>query len=146
MPSLPFCNTLPETLKQVSVVQTEVNFVEIYKNQPLFADVDSCLRAQGFVFHCFTYFGKRAMRPLMVNNNPYAAINQTLWADAVYVKPFGGLLSGSSPKDLLKSAVLLHTIYGSFDLTAKALQDYDRFAGTNLMNAYFGKISEKLAA
>lgn len=135
-----------ETLKHVNVVQTEVNFVEIYKNQPLFADVDRCLRAQGFVFHYFTYFGKRAMRPLLIDNNPYASINQMLWADAVYVKPFGSLLNGASPQSLLKRAILLHTIYGSYDLTARALQDYDRCAGTSLMNAYFGKLSEKLAA
>lgn len=135
-----------ETLKNVSVVQTEVNFVHIYKDQPLFADVDICLRAQGFMFHSFMSFGKRAMRPLMIDNNPYSSLNQILWSDAIYVKPFGGLLKGASPSALLKSAILLHTLFDSFDLAARALLDYDRFANTSLVNSYFSKLSERLAA
>jgi len=43
-------------LKTSVIVQVEVEFVEMYKGQPLFADVDSFLRSQGFQFHCFDVF------------------------------------------------------------------------------------------
>ncbi len=135
-----------ETLKHVSVIQAEVNFVPIYKDQPLFADVDSYLRGQGFIFHCFLGFGKRAMRPLMIDNNPYSSLNQMLWSDAVYLKPFGNFLDRVSPESLLKRALLLHTIFDSFDLAARALQDYDRFAGTALLQSYVNKLTQRLAA
>jgi hypothetical protein len=40
-----------ERLRDVLVVHTEVEFLPLYKKQPLFADIDSFLRAQGFAFH-----------------------------------------------------------------------------------------------
>ena len=42
-----------ETLKYCLIVQTEVEFVPLYEDQPLFAEVDQCLRSHGFMFHRF---------------------------------------------------------------------------------------------
>ena len=60
-----------EVLKGVSVVEVEVEFVELYQAQPLFADVDAALRARGFVFHRFSSLQGRCMKPLSVKGNPY---------------------------------------------------------------------------
>ena len=38
-------------LADVTVIQTEVSFVELYKKQPFFSDIDSYLRSRGFVLH-----------------------------------------------------------------------------------------------
>lgn len=135
-----------ETLKHVSIIQTEVNFVPLYQDQPLFADVDRFIRAQGFVFHTFLGFGRRALSPLLVNNDPFAALNQMLWSDAVYTKPFGSALNGAPPVKLLKRAILFHTLFNSFDFTARAFHDYDRLAGTNLLNTYVASIADRKAA
>jgi len=41
------------------LIQTEVEFVELYKGQPMFADVDIFLRASGFQFHTLnSFFGR----------------------------------------------------------------------------------------
>ncbi len=37
-----------EILDKVKLILVEIEFVELYKNQPLFADIDSFLRANGF--------------------------------------------------------------------------------------------------
>ena len=74
-----------ETLKSCLVIQTEVEFVQLYEDQPLFADVDQLLRGQGFMFHQFSGLQGRTYKPLMLNNNPYAMMSQALWSDAIYV-------------------------------------------------------------
>lgn len=43
-------------------VHIEVSFIEKYKGQPLFRDVDSYLAARNFTFHCFTGYGTRSPR------------------------------------------------------------------------------------
>ena len=76
-----------ERLRDVLVVHTEVEFLPLYKNQPLFADIDSLLRDQGFAFHTMIPFG-RTFKPMVVNNDGSAWVRQILWADAVYVRDF----------------------------------------------------------
>lgn len=44
-----FKGTRPEHLRDTLAIQTEVEFTELYKGQPLFGDVDTYLRGQGFV-------------------------------------------------------------------------------------------------
>ena len=56
-------------LSRALVIQTEVEFVELYRGQPMFADVDQLLRRSGFQFHTFTGFGSRAFKPLAKKND-----------------------------------------------------------------------------
>ncbi len=126
---------LPNTL----VIQTEVEFVELYKNQPLFADVDRFLRSQGFQFHKFLGYGGRTFKPLMTEN-PYTG-NQFLWSDAIYVRDWMKL-EELSLMQLKKYAILAHEVVRSLDLAYLILSELDRRAGTN----YIGKYEERLFA
>jgi hypothetical protein len=74
-------------LADILVVHVEVEFLPLYKNQPLFADIDAFLRAQGFAFHTMKPYG-RTFKPAILNNDIYAQLNQLIWADAVYVRDF----------------------------------------------------------
>jgi FkbM family methyltransferase len=135
-----------ETLKHVSIVQAEVSFAPLYEDQPLFADVDTCLREQGFVFHTFKGFGSRMLKPFASESSPYAGLQQILWTDAVYAKPFGPSPEDLSPDILLKRAILFHTIYHSYDFTARALQAYDELTGQALLPAYGASLNAQQAA
>ena len=135
-----------ETLNNVCIVQTEVSYVPLYKDQPLFAEVDQFLRAEGFLLHAILGFGQRSLKPLVVNNDPYASLNQVLWSDVVYVRPFWDLPKPASPSTLLKSAILMDLVFNSCDFAARAFSEYDRFAGTNLASAYVANLGERLAA
>merc|ERR1712083_1207607 len=75
-------------LRDVLVLHTEVEFVEMYEKQPLFAEVDQFLRRAGFVFHRFASIHGRPMKPVHVTANPLQPISQQLWADAVYIRDF----------------------------------------------------------
>lgn len=124
-----------KTLENVSVLQCEVEFLEIYKDQPLFADVDTFLRSQGFCFMKFTYIAGRPFKPLAINNNPYQPICQQLWADAVYVKDFRE--RQHLKERILKSAsFILHEFYGGYDLANLFLQELDRRHNTTLSTDY----------
>jgi FkbM family methyltransferase len=124
-----------ETLKSCLVIEAEVEFVQLYEDQPLFADVDQLLRTQGFMFHRFSGLQGRTYKPLMLNNNPYAAMSQTLWSDAIYVPDLARLDSLESPA-LIKLAALLHEIYRSFDLSHLVLAAHDRRWGTFYTQRY----------
>lgn len=127
-------------LADALVVHTEVEFVEMYKGQPLFAEVDQRLRKSGFVFHRFAGLAGRTFKPLVVNHDINVALSQTLWGDAVYVKDFMAF-DRLPPEKLLRLAVILHLVYGSYDLALRALQAYDRQSASAIAQNYFQRLT-----
>jgi len=119
------------TLKDVVLMVSEVEFVPIYVGQPLFGDVCAHLDANGMMFHKFLGVAGRALRPVVVSNNPNAP-SQHMWSDAVFVRNVQEVPELSLPK-LLKMGVLAY-LYGSPDLAYYCFQCYDRAAGTSLAN------------
>lgn len=121
-------------LQETLVIQTEVEFVELYKDQPLFADVDSYLRSIGFQFFHLKGAGCRSFKPLAPNGNKYLG-NQFLWSDAVYLRDWLhlGLLSDDKLK---KYAILADALFKSYDLVHFLLKELDRRNGTELANSY----------
>jgi FkbM family methyltransferase len=117
-----------KALRNAVVVHCEVEFVPMYKGQPLFGDVDAALRAQGFLFHSFVSMSGRAFKPFMAPGEPHRPLRQSLWADAVYVKDFDNLAT-LTPEQLLKMATVLHEVYSSWDLVSLVLANYDAKVG-----------------
>lgn len=125
----------PRILADAVVVQTEVEFVPLYRGQPLFADVDQHLRRAGYSFHRFSGMAGRTFKPLVINNDLSRMASQLLWAEAVYVKDFMALES-LTPEKLLRLAVILHVVYKSVDLAIQALAAYDAKLKGNLAEMY----------
>jgi FkbM family methyltransferase len=128
-----------DRLRNILAVHIEVEFVPIYKDQPLFADIDSFLRANGFVFHTLAPFG-RTFKPVLINNDPFGWARQILWADAVYVRDFMNFAE-LAPVSLLKLAAILHEVYQSVDLAALALETYDRLTNSDVLKVYLKRLS-----
>jgi len=129
-----------ETLAATLVVHVEVEFVPLYEGQPLFAEVDQCLRRNGFSFHRFAGIAGRAFKPLVANNNINGMLSQALWADAVYVRDFMNF--GRLGQDqLLKLAFILHDVYNSCDLAMVALSEVDKKCGSNLTRRYLALLT-----
>jgi FkbM family methyltransferase len=123
-------------LEKCLIVQCEVEFVQLYEGQTLFADVDRLLRESGFMFHRFLDLHGRTYKPLMVNNDPNISLSQVLWSDAVYV-PDLSRLDRLEPDSLIKLAALLHEVYGSCDLCHVVLAAHDRQCGSSYSQRYF---------
>jgi len=67
----------------VLAIQIEVEFSHLYANQPLFSDVDSFLRKQGFsLFDLACTRCIRSRSPIHTRRHP----GQLLWADAFYFR------------------------------------------------------------
>jgi FkbM family methyltransferase len=122
-------------LATVGVVQCEVEFVELYQDQPLFADVDKFLRSQGFCFLKFACLMGRPYKPLSLSRNPNNGISQTLWGDAIYVKDFRQRRLHDS-RVLRSAAFVLHQMYGAYDLAHLFIEELDRRDGSSLASDY----------
>lgn len=116
------------------VIQTEVEFLELYENQPLFADVDTHLRSRGFSLVKFLGFGTRSIKPAIINNNINVG-NQLLWADALYMRNWIDT-STFSPDQLIKLAIIANDIYGLLDFSFYMLNQLDARMGSNYAQTY----------
>lgn len=124
-----------KALADALVIWTEVEFVELYEGQPLFAEVEQFLRAQGFIFHCFTGIVPRSFKPLILKDNPYAGIKQAIWSDAVFVRDFQKL-DRLSNQQLKKLAAILDTVVQSPDFCLLVLKELDQREGSQLADDY----------
>ncbi|MGH8765633.1 MAG: hypothetical protein ACRET8_07930, partial [Burkholderiales bacterium] len=113
---------------------TEACFAQLYRNQPLFGDLDRHLRSHGFAFLKFIYFGGHPFKPL-AHRDGSSRHNQPLWCDVVYVRDYT-MLDGLAPGQLLKFAAILHENYDAVGLASAALGAYDRKSGTALQAKY----------
>lgn len=107
-------------LKDTVVIQTEVSFVPLYKDQPCFGEMDLILRELGFLPHSVTGTKIWPLSPMVVGNMPNRGIRQLLETDMVYVRDFSkaGNMTVEQWKHL---ALIAHHCYGSYDLTLKAI-------------------------
>ena len=130
-----------EKLRDAVVIETETEFVPLYKEQPLFADVQTRLGALGFYLHKLVDVGGRTFRPVRNEPRPYRAISQLLWADAVFVRRFTDL-AALSDTQLLKAALVLHEVYRSFDLVIHLLGELDRRQNSALATRYANSLGK----
>jgi len=109
-----------EKLRNAVAIHTEVSFMPLYKDQPLFGQVDVELRDQGFVPHRFAYIKNCIIAPTRINGDPRQPLHQLLEADVVYVRDFTRpeLMSDEQLKQLCLIADL---VYGSKDLTFRCM-------------------------
>ncbi|PKL49100.1 MAG: hypothetical protein CVV42_07130 [Candidatus Riflebacteria bacterium HGW-Riflebacteria-2] len=131
-----------KVLKNVLVIQTEAEWVPLYKNQPLFAELEIFLRSQGFAVHRTMGFGTRSFKPIIMDGNINLGL-QHLWSDVIFVRDFTRL-DLLNPQQLLKMAVILHEVYRSYDLALILLQEYDRHKHSGLSNTYMTKLTNTL--
>src|ERR1051326_4625679 len=69
-------------LANTLVVECEVEFVPLYRDQPLFGDVQCFLRDRGFAMHKLIDVAGRPFRPFNPPN-PFLPMSQMLWAGAI---------------------------------------------------------------
>lgn len=126
-----------KTLRNVTVIQTEVEYIPMYENQPLFSDVDIALREHGFWLHGMTTNAGACLKPFSARF--YRPYTQVLWCDYVYTKNFMRLES-LSPRQRLAMAVILHEVFQSYDLTAFILNVHDQLMQTRFKDFYLAKM------
>lgn len=108
-------------------IQLEVSYFNLYENQPSFGEVDTYLRALGFIPHMFLDIKRWAIAPTIFNGNFRVPGNQLLESDIVYVKdPLR--LAKMTVIQLKKLALLAHYVFRSFDFCVWLLIELERRA------------------
>ena len=98
--------------RSVFGVEVEVEFVDVYKEQPLFSDVDKFLRGLGFVlFDLNPFYWKRK-----VGRGTAGRQGQMIFADALCLKSVDEFLSHEAcSKSKVLKAMTTCIVYGYFD-------------------------------
>jgi FkbM family methyltransferase len=122
------------TLRDVVFIVSEVEFIPLYQDQPLFGDVCAFLSKQDFMFHKFLGLAGRTVKPIVMNNDPHFP-SQHMWSDAVYIKNLVHLTELPSLK-LLKMGILSF-LYGSPDVAFFCFKTYDVKNNTNIAHDIF---------
>ena len=122
-------------LREALVLHLEVEFLQLYIDQPLFSDVEQFLRHRGYLFHRFSEPTSRAIRPMIVDGNIRTGLSQLFWSDAVFVRDFSRLELLDN-RELLLMAAIVHDCYNSWDLTQHLLLELDRRTGRTLAPDY----------
>ena len=89
------------------------------------------------MLHRFVEQISRVVKPLTVDNNPYAGLSQLVWSDAIFIRDITRL-DVLTPAQLLKIALILHDAYRSYDVVLRALLTRDAMLGTS--EAYLRKL------
>ena len=110
-----------ERLRECLAVWTEVEFVALYEDQPLFGDIDRQLAAAGLRFFCFSGFGQRLLASWHDAQTRPGQRTQQLWADAIYV-PTPQRMAKMDRGSLARLALLCHEVLAAPDLCHEALR------------------------
>ena len=129
-----------KTLQNVLKIVCEVEFIQHYENQPLFGEVSDYLNQYDLMFNKFLGLSGRALKPIMVNNNPNLP-SQHIWSDAVFIRHVQKIHT-LSDEQLLKLG-LLACVYYSLDLTFYCLSEYDKRHSTSFANNWMSQIANK---
>lgn len=121
-------------LEDVLVLEVEVEFLPIYRGQPLFGDIQRFAHDQGLLIHKLVDVAGRPYRPAQLAN-PFVPVSQILWADAVFVRD-PTHLERYADEQLLKAALVLNDVYRSFDLVYRMLAVHDARSGGRLAERY----------
>lgn len=114
-------------------VEVEVEFAPVYRDQPLFADVDQFLRERGYqLFDLRPVYWKRA-----AGQHVGGPRGQIAWADALYFRTpsaYAAVLA-SLPPDVARSKVLralsICLLYGYADLALDVLRSLGGILGAD---------------
>ncbi len=103
-----------------AVVQTELSFIPLYREQPVWWQTDRLLRSLGFLPHAFATIKRWPIAPYVHQGHHRNPLHQLLEADLIYVRDF--IRPDGLDDELLKHlALIAHHCFGSFDLVLRCL-------------------------
>ncbi len=105
-----------KTLKKILGFEVEVEFQDIYKNQPLFNEVFEFLTKRDFVFVDFT----RLVR--WERNDLYSYNGQCVWGDTIFLRTPEYIMNNFSDIEVYKNYIVICILYNKFDFVKIILE------------------------
>jgi FkbM family methyltransferase len=122
---LPALQHAGAVLARTNVIHCEVSFAPIYQGQALFSEVETLLRAHGFVFLDFASSCRYAYH----GESGSTSRDRLGWGDAVFFRDPALL---ADPRDLLAQMLIALLVYDKYSLAESLAARYDALAGTAL--------------
>ena len=112
-----------ETLRREALgVEVELEFTQVYKDQPLFGDVDQFLRNSGFAL--FDFVDVARWQRANIGASIHGCKSQIIFANALYIKEKDSFFADVRPdKSKLFRAVSICVLYECFDYAIVLLQE-----------------------
>ena len=111
-----------DLLSRTLVVHCEVSFMEIYKGQKLFADVDRLLQRADFQFVSFNNLCEYSL----VSDGTAQTLDQLGWGDAIYFRNVG---EKEDPRNLLIQSLIAALVYGKLSFAKHLAGKYGARSG-----------------
>ncbi|GAA1398609.1 FkbM family methyltransferase [Luteococcus peritonei] len=112
-------------LSQVTSIQTEVGFHRIYRDQPLFAEVDAELRQQGFVPQAFVNIKDWPLAPVQWADELSSTARQLVEADVLYVRD-PARLDQLDEEQLRHLVLVCHVVHGRHGIALLGVRELVR--------------------
>lgn len=119
----------PAVLARTLAVHCEVEFLELYRGQPLFSEIDLLLRKAGFRFLDFYNPSRYAFNA----DAGRQSADQLGWADAIYFKDRDLV---SDPADLLVQALIATALYKKTSFARWLAAAYDARTGRSTASLF----------
>ena len=81
----------------------------------------------------------RALKPWVVGKNLTTPMSQLISAEGIFIRNYSQINKYSN-NELLKTSLLLHDIYHSYDVVYYLLKEFDIRSKTDLSNTYYNYI------
>jgi len=132
-------------LDECLLVWTEVEFLELYRGQPLFGEIDRQLRARGLQFYAFAGIGHRPLASWDggADGVPLPRRFQQVWGDAIYL-PTQERVAQLDADRALRLALITHHLLGAWDHCHAALLQFEAAGGcAGAAQAYRERLQRK---
>ena len=121
------------SLKNTTLIVSEVEFINHHEDQPLFGDICKFLSRSDFMFHKFLGISGRSLKPIILNNDARYA-SQHIWSDVVFIRDILNIDKLTSEQMLKLS--FYAAIYESIDVTYFCLKQHDKVFSTNFASIF----------
>lgn len=107
-------------LDELAMIQIEVSFISLYKNQASFGEIDLFMRSKGFIPHHMEACKRWIIAPTVLGNDFRRPLNQLLEADIVYIRDIVHP-DGIDDDTLRRTAYLAEALHESVDLSIRCI-------------------------
>lgn len=131
-----------KVLSQASLIILEVSFIEMYKNQPLFADVERFMKENEFnlidILSIHRYSHSNLIKSSRFNS-------VSAWGGAIYINKIENILNKGTDA-IWKCVASLHYCFQKYDFCAYLLEELDQRTGRQDSRRYADRINSTMEA
>ena len=131
------------TLQRTLVVHAETEFFPLYKDQPLFRDIDAFLSRNGFEFFAFSDQFRYYCNDANGGDTRVWPASRLVWTDSVFV-PTTERIDALELPEAMSLAWVMHDLYNAYDYAAWVFERFDQRHGTAWRGAYLSFVDMAL--